>query len=274
MHGQQQSRAEIIGEGARRIRQLNLFSDVFMSTALRDKGASEYVLRRILGREDLELTNVVTQWRLPNLTSKDAVLDVFAEQGREALFNLEDQRSDTVNHAKRTRYYGAMIDKSSLDKGEEYDKLPDVYIVYISETDIWKAGRTVYLVEQRFQGTDIRYENGIHTIYVNAEVDDGSEAARMMRYFKTADPGDMSQGELSERVRYLKSEKGEAEMCRVSEWIYDQGKLAGEAEGVLAEKRATAERLCGQGWPEAEIAVIVNAGIDQVREWVNTAASA
>ncbi|MCD7737830.1 MAG: hypothetical protein LUH58_02145, partial [Lachnospiraceae bacterium] len=66
MHGQQQSRAEIIGEGAKRIRELNLFSDVFMSTALRDKGASEYVLRKILGREDLELTNVVTQWRLPN----------------------------------------------------------------------------------------------------------------------------------------------------------------------------------------------------------------
>ncbi|MCD7739025.1 MAG: hypothetical protein LUH58_08330, partial [Lachnospiraceae bacterium] len=63
----------------------------------------------------------------------------------------------------------------------------------------------------------------------------------------------------------------------VSEWIYDQGKLAGEAqgkaEGVLAEKRATAERLRGQGWPEAEIAVIVNAGMDQVREWVGTAAS-
>ncbi len=128
----------------------------------------------------------------------------------------------------------------------------------------------------------MRYENGTHTIYVNAEVDDGSEAARMMRYFKTADPEDMSQGELSERVRYLKSEKGEPEMCRVSEWIYDQGKIAGEAqgkaegkiEGALAEKCATAERLRGQGWPEAEIAVIVNVGIDQVREWVGTAASA
>ena len=44
--------------------------------------------------------------------------------------------------------------------------------------------------------------------YVNAEIDDGSETARLMSYFKTADPEDMSQGELSNRVHFLKYEEG------------------------------------------------------------------
>ncbi|MCD8074701.1 MAG: hypothetical protein LUF27_06665 [Lachnospiraceae bacterium] len=47
---------------------------------------------------------------------------------------------------------------------------------------------------------------GSHVIYVNAEVDDGSEMAEMMKYFKTADPDDMSQGALSKRIQFLKRE--------------------------------------------------------------------
>ena len=43
------------------------------------------------------------------------------------------------------------------------------------------------------------YVDGTNTIYVNAAVDDGSEVAKLMRYSKTADPDDMSQGELSRR---------------------------------------------------------------------------
>ncbi len=42
---------------------------------------------------------------------------------------------------------------------------------------------------------------------MNAAVDDGSEIARMMQYFKTADPDDMSQGDLSSRVNFLKREE-------------------------------------------------------------------
>ena len=35
---------------------------------------------------------------------------------------------------------------------------------------------------------------------INAQVDDGSEVAALMRYFKTADPEDDSQGALSRRI--------------------------------------------------------------------------
>ena len=45
-------------------------------------------------------------------------------------------------------------------------------------------------------------------MYVNAEMDDGGEIAKLMKYFKTGDPYDMSQGALSKRVHYLKCEEG------------------------------------------------------------------
>ena len=49
-----------------------------------------------------------------------------------------------------------------------------------------------------------------------------------MRYFKTCDPEDMSQGALSRRVHYLKKEeRGINEMCEYSERIYNGGKKRG-----------------------------------------------
>ena len=61
--------------------------------------------------------------------------------------------------------------------------------------------------------------------FVNAAVDDGSRIAKLMKYFKTADPDDDSEGELSKRVRYLKREEGGVDiMCEVSEKIMEQGR--------------------------------------------------
>ena len=52
-----------------------------------------------------------------------------------------------------------------------------------------------------------------------------------MNYFKTADPDDDSEGELSKRVRYLKKEEGGMDiMCEVSERIMERGRKFGEEQ--------------------------------------------
>ena len=127
-----------------------------------------------------------------------------------------------------------MIDSEFLQKGGDYSEMPEVRIIYISETDIWRKGKTTYRVRKAFEDTDITYEDGIHLTYVNAAVDDGSEIARLMEYFKTADPDDMSQGALSRRVHFLKCE-----------------------EGILQQAQVTAGNLARMGFPLKKIAQAV-----------------
>ncbi|MCD8009762.1 MAG: hypothetical protein LUF34_02995 [Lachnospiraceae bacterium] len=154
-----------------------------------------------------------------------------------------------------------MIDKSVLDKGAEHNQLPDVYIIYISETDLWHAGETVYPANITLGKSAIPYDDGKHVIFVNAAVDDGSEVAKMMQYFKKADPDDMSQGELSERVHYLKTEKGGyKEMCEVAEKIYEQGKMEKARQIVISMHR--------DGMAEELIAKYANVSIDLVKNWI------
>ena len=248
------------------MRSLTLMSDIFMSVALNDIPACQYVLRILTGIESLKVREVRTQYRISKIESRDAALDVLAEDASGKLYNLEIQQLDTVDHARCTRFYGSMIDSSYLEKGTTYADLPEVYIFYLSQTDIWRKGRTTYLVEKHFKDTDILYDDGLHIVYVNAAINDGSKIADMMQYFKTSDPNDMGHGELSKRVHYLKREEGGfSEMCEVSEKIFNEGK----AEGRVENQKKTALNLSKMGIPAEKIAEIIDASVKLVQEWVS-----
>ena len=123
-------------ETEKQVQKFNLLSDTFMSVALRDKKACQHVLRIITGIQDLTVKEVRTLYRFSKNASHDAILDVLAEDRQGRLYNMEIQRSDTIDHARRTRFYGSMIDSEYLEKGKTYSEMPEVYIIYISETDI------------------------------------------------------------------------------------------------------------------------------------------
>lgn len=142
--------------------------------------------------------------------------------------------------------------------------MPDVHIIYISETDLWKTGKTVYKVEKKFEGTELPYDDGVYITYVNAEIDDGSNIAKLMNYFKTANAEDMSQGDLSARIHFLKCEEGGyQEMCEISEKIYNEGKL----EGRLESTKETAFNMKEKGYSDDVIADILKTGLNVLQQW-------
>ena len=90
-----------------------------------------------------------------------------------------------------------------------------------------------------------------------------------MKYFKTADPDDDSEGELSKRVRYLKREEGGVDiMCEVSERIMERGRKIGEEQGRKKQARATALNLSQMGLTPEQIAGAVGESLEQVKNWL------
>lgn len=82
-----------------------------------------------------------------------------------------------------------------------------------------------------------------------------------MKYFKTADPDDDSEGELSKRVRYLKREEGGVDiMCEVSEKIMEQGRKS--------QARSTTLNLSRMGLTPEQIASAVGESLEQVKRWL------
>ena len=244
------------------VEDLTLLDDTFMKIALNDIEACQHVIRILMDDPTIEIVEVRSQYRISKLVSKDAVLDILAEDTQGRVYNLEIQRKTTLNHARRTRRYNAMVDAEYLEKGKEYSEMPEVYVIYISETDIWKTRQTESPVEKHFKGQMTEYDDGQHTIYINAAINDGSPKAALMQYFKTCDPDDMSQGALSRRVRYLKREKGGIEeMCEYSERIFnggrEEGLREGRREGRWEERQAMIHLMRAQGIDEETIEKIL-----------------
>lgn len=256
--------------------QLTLLSDVFMSVVLSDIRACQHVVRILTENPGIRLKSVRTQYVISKAVARGARLDVLAEEQAGTLYHLEIENTDAVDHPRRTRFYGALTDSELLRKGDGYGILPDRRIFYISRTDIWKKGYTVYEEEKRFRQTGLLHKDGAHVTYVNTAVDDGSRIAKLMYYFRTADPFDDSEGELSRRVRFLKTEEGGREiMCEIMERIREEGKEEGRKEGrksgFLESSRKTALNLNRMGMPEETIARAVEEDVTVVRQWLKAA---
>ena len=73
-------------------------------------------------------------------------------------------------------------------------------------------------MERVIKETGMVVENGTHEIYVNTAIDDGTEIAKLMQYFKKSTGVHQKFQKLSNRVQYFKeSQKGVTEMCELVE---------------------------------------------------------
>ena len=250
-------------ERIREIQSFNLLSDVFMSVALRDIPACQHILRILTGFDDLKVKDVRTQYAISQIKTHSVRLDVLAETGNGKLYHIEIQRKDEIDPPKRIRYNGSLMDAEFLAKGMNYEDLSDRIHFYISENDIWHCGKAIYPVDKTLGDTGILYDDGEYIFFVNAAVDDGSRIAKLMNYFKTADPDDDSEGELSKRVRYLKKEEGGMDiMCEVSDRIMERGRKFGEEQ--LLHKQV--QKKLAKGMNIADIAEALEETEERIRE--------
>ena len=117
---------------------------------------------------------------------------------------------------------------------------------------MFKENCTTYHIHRAISETGTIVENGVHEIYVNTKVDDGSDIAELMQYFKHSKGLHPKFKKLSERVHYLKeTNEGVKEMCDIVE-EYAQTKVKTQAkdaaifllkEGIAPEIVAQANKL-------------------------------
>lgn len=259
------------------IRKMNLLDNAFMSVAMNDILACQHVLRILLNRPELTVKAVRTQYRLSKITSHDAVLDVLAEDVGKELYITEIQQDGALDHGRRVRFYSAMVDSEFLEKGAEYYEMPELHVVYISRGDIWHGKTSEYclmktLVPKGKEGAAdmfVPYDDGNHVTFVNAEINDGSELSKLMKYFRRSDPKDMSQGDLSKRVHFLKCEEGGAkELSSYTEKWWQEGRDEGVRDGEEKKARETSCNLFRKGMSVEEIAEIVQYSVSVVEQWV------
>ena len=126
MKSTQETREEIL----RKIKEFCLMDDTFMSRVFDENiECTELVLRIILDMPELKVKQVKTQYEIKNLLGHSVRLDIKAEDGDGRPLNVEVQNENEGAEPKRARYNSSLLDANTLKKGEDYDKLPESYII-------------------------------------------------------------------------------------------------------------------------------------------------
>ena len=182
-----------------------------------DKECTQFVLQTILGNKKLKVIDVLAQKAVKSLEGRSVRLDVFARDGRGKPYDIEIQRADKGAGAKRARYNSALMDADETVPGTDAGKLPESYVIFITENDIYKKGRALYKIDRYVDGEE-PFNDGAHIIYVNGKYKGNDPMGDLMHDFHCKKAGDMKSKILAERARYLKeSDKGVKHMCRIME---------------------------------------------------------
>lgn len=198
------------------LRSLNIMDDIFFQKIAEDEEVCEEILRVILQKPKLKVMEAQTQKFLRNVGAHSVILDLICRDEDGSHINVEIQKSDDDDHVKRVRFNISNIDTSFTERGIDYQELPDVYAVFLSRFDVFKEGKTIYHLGMSIQETGTPVSDGIHRIFANCAVDDGSDIAELMQYFKNTEGENRKFPRLSNRVKYFReSQKGENRMSQM-----------------------------------------------------------
>lgn len=214
---------------------MNLMDDLFFQKIAEDKAVCEEILRILLQKPNLRVIEAQAQRFLRNIGAHSVILDLICQDGDGAQINVEVQKSNDDDHVKRTRFNISNIDTSFTEKGLDYRELPDIYVVFLTRSDFFKQGKTIYHLGMSIQETGTPVDDGVYRIFANCAVDDGSDIAELMQYFKNTDGENSKFPKLSNRVKYFKeSQEGADSMSDIVE-EYFQKRMAKEMAEQMTE---------------------------------------
>lgn len=219
------------------IQKFRLIDDTFFNVCFDNYiEGMQLLLRIFFGRDDLVVKHVVAQRSTDNLYGRGVRFDVLAEDSEGKIYDCEVQRANKGAIPRRARYNSSMMDARELAKGEEYSKLPETWVIFITENDIYGAGFPLYHVERIVQELQRPFDDGAHILYVNGANRDDTPLGRLMQDFFCENPEQMNYKELAERADYFKAgAEGVNTMCELMEKFgekkMEEGRLEGRLEG-------------------------------------------
>ena len=145
------------------------------------------------------------------------------------------------------RYHSSIIDANVLNAGDDFELLPESYVIFITENDVLGKGEPIYEISRIIKGLNDIFDDGSHIIYVNGEVQNETALGKLMHDFYCTEPDDMYYNELAERARYFKkTEGGREKMCKIMEDMRNEAVAARNIEfarKLIARGKDTVEEI-------------------------------
>ena len=132
------------------------------------------------------------------------------------------------------RYNATALTSNIMPPGQKYKELEDVIVIYLSAFDVFREEKTLYHIDRVIRETGTVVTNGFEELYINAAIDDKSDIAKLMQYFKNSNGECPVAKKLSDRVYAYKNNETEVNaMCMIMEQEREEGRTEGRKEGRM-----------------------------------------
>ena len=260
---------------------LTIQSKFMFKHVMGNKGLCQRFISNVMKCDVVDLEYIETEKELePYFDSKCVRLDVIVVDRNNNRYNLEMQVRNVIGKEtklpllpKRARYYQSVMDMDMLQKGQTYDKLSPLVLVFVCAFDLFKEGRYVYTFKSRcLENLDLELANDVTTMFLNANGVAGDVTPQMvnfLEYVKTKVPNDAYTRELEAEVARLKLDKEvrrkymvlQAELRDTEIVAFEAGEAKGhaaglaegEAKGEAKKSRETALEMLKDGEPLTKI---------------------
>ena len=156
-----------------------------------------------------------------------------------------DQNSDTSDIKtlpRRARFYHAKIDAGNLGTGEDYHKLRNVIVIFITTYDPFGKDRMVYTIKNRcMEEPNLTYEDGAMSIFLYTKGTEGNppeDLQRLLHYMEHSSAENAQTEDLKNLHRMVTAVKQDGKVgfaymksFEREQKVRDEGIVIGEIRG-------------------------------------------
>ena len=190
-----------------------MFKEVMKS----NKELCKRLVGSIMQQEIADIVYIETEKTLqPYYDSRGIRLDVILDDENHSRYNLEMQAKNVIGDTgeallpKRTRYYQSVIDMDMLKKGQDFDELDPLILIFICTFDLYKEGRYVYTFRSRcLENLELELNNDVTVKLVNAKGRRGEVNTLLknfLQYVMTNEPVDEFTEDVARQIVAVKND--------------------------------------------------------------------
>ena len=222
----------------------------------------EFLQLALPGLEIRELVDPLPEASIKTaFDSRGVRLDIKVRDVKGRVYNVEMQLRDEKNVQRRIRYYSSTLDGTILKPGEDYSRLSDTVVLFITTFDPFERGRIRYTFRNIcVEDKELELGDGTTKMILNASGSVPGNGRKKDDNGETSDARAAAEEEVSDELR------GFLELVMGTRPPEDAGTFAGRVQkGVDAAKRDSATRREFMNW-EMTLTVERNKGREEGRK--------
>lgn len=175
---------------------------------------------------------------------KGVRLDIYAEDENHTHYNVEMQVKKKTALGKRSRYYHSQMVMEALASGEDYETLPDTFVIFVCDFDPFGEHLYCYTFGNECrENKNVKLDDGSYTIFLSTRGENEEEVpAELVRFLKfvTADLEESEEDfqdelvkQFQETIHNIKADREMGERYMIFEEMLREEKQEGRQEGLL-----------------------------------------